>query len=177
MSIEEVLKKEESFRYQLLYRLMMDCECFLNNGDGNKNLWAHEPLKHIEYMKAIWDSFPKSGKPTWLKKKTLDAYERDLQPWLPGSTREEIAAMQPVIPKGRLFFVYNGKQIRPTQIYFGCQYLANHCIGGRAYVCYDCALRPVYIDTGKYTRHYRIPELRSVTADYKFGVISNFRRE
>lgn len=177
MSIEEVLKKEASFRYQLLYRLMNDCERFLNEGNGSKKLWAHDPLEHIEYMKAIWNSFPKSEKPRWLKKKTLEAYERDLQPDLPDSTREEIAAMQPVIPEGRLFFEYHGKQLRPTQIYFGCQYIANHCIGGRAYAAYDCALRPVYIDTGGCIKHYRIPELRSVIADYKFGVISNFRKE
>lgn len=176
MTIEEVLQHDESFRYQLLGRLQMDCGRFLNGNCNSKDLWAHDPLKQIEYMKAIWDSFPKSKKPRWLNKKTLEAYERDLQPYLPDSTQDEIATMSPVNPKGRLFFEYNGKEIRPTQVYFGCQYLANRCIGGKAYAHYDCALRPVYIDTGKGIKRYRIPELRSVTADYKYGVISNFRR-
>ena len=67
MELQEILKEDPKFRYQLLSRMQTDCDYFLENGNGHyKHLWAGDPKDQIEYMKAIWNSFPEDQKPEWL---------------------------------------------------------------------------------------------------------------
>lgn len=67
MTIEEVLRHDEKFRYMLLDRMKIDCLYFLGNGNrSSKYLWAGDEKEHISIMKAIHNSFPDDKKPEWL---------------------------------------------------------------------------------------------------------------
>ena len=58
---------DETFRYQLLGRLMMDCEYFLGyGGHDEKHLWAGNVQDHIIAMRELWHSCPYDKKPEWL---------------------------------------------------------------------------------------------------------------
>lgn len=68
MDIEKILgSKDMKFRYMMLDRMRADCDYYLGNGRlyGN-HLWAGNEERQIEYMKAIWKSFPADQKPEWL---------------------------------------------------------------------------------------------------------------
>lgn len=72
--LEEILKKDDSFKYQLLGRMQCDCEYYLKLGNKNPdNLWAKDEQKHIDYMKAIYGSFEK--KPSWIDMNKIRMYE------------------------------------------------------------------------------------------------------
>ena len=43
-----------------------------------KYLWAGSVQLQIAYMKAIWNSFPKYGKPEWLTMRQIEKYERKM---------------------------------------------------------------------------------------------------
>lgn len=70
-TIEDAVRASEAFRYQLLGRLRMDCNAYIENGDP-KRLWAHSPQKQIEFMNAIYDSFDDDKKPEWLSKDEIE---------------------------------------------------------------------------------------------------------
>lgn len=70
-TIEDAVRASESFRYQLLGRLRMDCNAYIENGDP-KRLWAHSPQKQIEFMNAIYDSFDDDKKPEWITKQDIE---------------------------------------------------------------------------------------------------------
>lgn len=74
--INWILSRDEQFRYQLLGRMKMDCDYYLGAGQqcGN-HLWAVSETEQIEYMKAIWNSFPADGKPEWLTFEQILDYE------------------------------------------------------------------------------------------------------
>lgn len=78
ISLECILGKEDSFRYQMLDRMRSDCEYYLGNGGSScrKFLWAGDEKLQIDYMEAIWQSFPESGKPQWLSLEQIDEYGR-----------------------------------------------------------------------------------------------------
>ena len=77
--INLVVHQDEIFRYQLLSRMKMDCEYFLGFGNMvEKYLWAGSVQLQIAYMKAIWNSFPKDGKPEWLTMRQIEKYERKM---------------------------------------------------------------------------------------------------
>ena len=77
MEFNEILKKDDQFRYQMLNRLQMDCEYFFGFGQRNpKVLWAKDMEQQIELMKALWNSFPADQKPEWLSLEEIKAYER-----------------------------------------------------------------------------------------------------
>ncbi|SHN86518.1 MULTISPECIES: LPD11 domain-containing protein [Desulfitobacterium] len=62
-----ILDHDDKYRYQLLDRMRMDCAYYLGNGQIYENhLWADNEKEQIEYMKAIWNSFPAESKPEWL---------------------------------------------------------------------------------------------------------------
>ena len=65
--VSVVLTWSLQFRYQMLDRMKQDCEYFLGHGNV---------ADHIEYMKALWWSFPESGKPEWLTLEEIKDYER-----------------------------------------------------------------------------------------------------
>ena len=64
--VSTVLTWSLQLRYQMLDRMKQDCEY----------LWAGNVADHIEYMKALWWSFPESGKPEWLTLEEIKDYER-----------------------------------------------------------------------------------------------------
>lgn len=75
--LKEVMRHDEKSRYQLLSRLRSDCDYFLGNGHRCKqHLWAHEVDEHIDYMKALWLSFPADKRPEWLSFEEIVVYEK-----------------------------------------------------------------------------------------------------
>lgn len=72
--LEEILKKDDHFKYQLLGRMQQDCKYYLTYGNKNpKHLWAKDEQQHIDYMKAIYESFEK--KPEWIDMNKIRMYE------------------------------------------------------------------------------------------------------
>lgn len=73
----EIQTWSNEFRYRLLDRMRSDCEYYLGYGNrAEKYLWAGNVATHIEYMKAIWNSFPDDCKPVWLTYDEILEYER-----------------------------------------------------------------------------------------------------
>lgn len=77
MKVEEVLSRDNGFKYQLLSRLQSDIPYFIETGDANA-LWAQSPKEQIKYMKAIYNSFKKNEKPEWLSMEDIKSYARDM---------------------------------------------------------------------------------------------------
>ena len=82
MVLEEILKHDETFRYQLLSRMVEDCNYYLGYGNRNaKDLWANDEWEQIEIMQALYESFPPEKKPEWLTPDDILGYgERMLTP-------------------------------------------------------------------------------------------------
>lgn len=82
MVLEEILKHDETFRYQLLSRMVEDCNYYLGYGNRNaKDLWANDEWEQIEIMQALYESFPSEKKPEWLTPDDILGYgERMLTP-------------------------------------------------------------------------------------------------
>lgn len=75
-TIKDLLKRDDTFKYQMLSRLQMDCEYYLGYGNRNtKQLWALNEKEHLEIMKALYDSFPDDEKPEWLTLDNIKEYE------------------------------------------------------------------------------------------------------
>lgn len=75
----DILKQEESFRYQLLSRMQMDCNYYLGNGNRNKSqLWADSEREQIETMKSLYNSFKDDMKPEWLTLEQILDYENKM---------------------------------------------------------------------------------------------------
>ena len=52
--MDDILNKDERFRYMLLDRMRTDCEYYLGNGGRNaRELWAGDEQLQIEYMVAL----------------------------------------------------------------------------------------------------------------------------
>ena len=78
-SIEDVLKKDDEFRYQLLGRLKSDCDYYLDNGNRNdKHLWAGNVKDQIQTMKDLYNSFSDDMKPDWISMEDIDNYEKEM---------------------------------------------------------------------------------------------------
>lgn len=72
----EMLKPEESYAYQLLARLKMDCDYYLGHGNGNVlRLWAKNVNEHITEMKKLYNGFSETKKPQWLTWEEILNYE------------------------------------------------------------------------------------------------------
>lgn len=79
MDFNDILRHDEKFRYQLLSRMKSDCDYYLGNGNRYaKHLWGEDEVKHIAYMKALWNSFGENGKPEWLTYDELLDYENKI---------------------------------------------------------------------------------------------------
>jgi len=79
MAVCDVLNHDETFRYQILSRLKMDCEYYLNYGNrAKRNLWATNERDHIDTMLALYESFPETGKPEWLTIEQIKEYENKM---------------------------------------------------------------------------------------------------
>ena len=67
---------DNTFNYQLLSRLQLDCKYFLGYGNGNEaRLWAGNVEEQITKMRELWDRFSDSEKPEWISEKEIDEYE------------------------------------------------------------------------------------------------------
>ena len=75
---EELLSRDETFRYQLLGRLRSDANYFLGNGNRYEpGLWAGSVEEHLSLMNKLWDSLPE--KPEWLTREQLNAYAEQMR--------------------------------------------------------------------------------------------------
>jgi len=64
--------EDQSFTYQMLSRLQMDCEYYLGNGGRyDPQLWAGNPVDQIKEMRRLYDLLHE--KPEWLT--PMDAIE------------------------------------------------------------------------------------------------------
>jgi len=71
-----ILNNTKDFRYQLLSRLKMDCEYYLNYGNKSvRQLWAGTEKEQIETMISLYESFEESEKPEWLTLEQIKEYE------------------------------------------------------------------------------------------------------
>ena len=78
-SVEDVLKKDDEFRYQLLGRLKSDCDYYLGNGNRkDKSLWAGNVKDQIQTMKDLYSSFSDDMKPDWISMEDIDNYEKEM---------------------------------------------------------------------------------------------------
>lgn len=84
LSAEETAKKvaeaaspkteRDTFGYQLLGRLVQDCEYYLGNGNrAKKHLWAGDEVSQIEKMKELYAGF--AEKPKWITSADIERYE------------------------------------------------------------------------------------------------------
>ena len=81
MTINDVLNRDLTFRYQLLGRLQADCEYYLNYGNRNiKRLCAGNEAEQIELMIKLYDSFTEKEKPQWLTKDKILEYAKEMLP-------------------------------------------------------------------------------------------------
>ena len=97
--INDLVHKEDTFRYQMLSRLQMDCDYFLGNGNrADKHLWAGNVPDHIKIMRALYNSFSDDEKPEWISMEDIDNYEKEMT-----DTLKESAALDKIgniIPEG-----------------------------------------------------------------------------
>ena len=115
MTIEEVLKRDIEFRYMLLGRMKTDCYYYLQTEKNYKYLWANNEYKQIEYMKAIWNSFPEDGKPQWLTMEHIESLERQMTPWLGDTPIEELKDLKPIYV-GDLIYYDKGQFHKPDHL-------------------------------------------------------------
>jgi hypothetical protein len=79
MDMEQILNSDNTFKYQLLSRLQMDCNYYLGNGNRYaKHLWADDEKDQIETMKELWKSFSNDEKPDWLTWDDILEYEKEM---------------------------------------------------------------------------------------------------
>ena len=103
-SIEDVLKKDDEFRYQLLGRLKSDCDYYLGNGNrSDKSLWAGNVKDQIQTMKDLYNSFSDDMKPDWISLEDIDNYEKEMTDglkedinYLTPTTKDEPLNIKPV---------------------------------------------------------------------------------
>ena len=77
--MQDLLNHDDTFRYQLLDRLRLDCKYYLGYGDRyDKHLWAGSVEKQIEAMKTLWNSFTEENKPEWLTLEEIEQYEKEM---------------------------------------------------------------------------------------------------
>lgn len=70
---------DDSFKYKLLDRMKQDCGYYLGYGNRQKQcLWSLDEIKHIENMKALYNSFPEDGKPEWLTMEDIEKFEKEM---------------------------------------------------------------------------------------------------
>ena len=71
-----LLNSSETFRYQLLSRLQMDCDYYLNCANkSSRVLWSGDEKEQIENMFQLHESFSEDKKPEWLTIEQIKEYE------------------------------------------------------------------------------------------------------
>ena len=68
---------DEGYPYAMLDRMKSDCEYYLGYSNrSSKYLWAKDPKRHIEIMKAIYNRL--NPKPEWLTIDQINEYEKQM---------------------------------------------------------------------------------------------------
>lgn len=71
--------EEKKFQYMMLDRLRIDCDYYLGYGRRNSGILREGDVKkHIDAMKAIWNSFFENEKPEWLSWEQILDYEKKM---------------------------------------------------------------------------------------------------
>lgn len=71
------MSENNTFNYQLLSRLQMDCNYFLGNGRGYEgHLWADNVNAQINKMKELYNGFSDKDKPQWITMEDILDYEK-----------------------------------------------------------------------------------------------------
>lgn len=79
MEINELLNHDNTFKYQMLDRLISDCKYYLGYGGRNpKSLWAKDEKEQIEAMKALYGSFSDEDKPEWTNMEEIESFEKKM---------------------------------------------------------------------------------------------------
>lgn len=91
---------DNSYEYQLLSRLIQDCEFFLGYGNGAvKHLWAGNVEDQIAKMKELYNSFPEDKKPEWITMDKILDYEKQMKAFTPKenvwASKKKADVMQP----------------------------------------------------------------------------------
>lgn len=77
MSYIDLSSVDDKFKYQLLDRMISDCDYYLGWGKRNSNnLWALNENDHINYMKILYGSFDIEAKPQWITWDEILVYEQ-----------------------------------------------------------------------------------------------------
>lgn len=81
------VSKDDSFKYMMLSRYLMDADYFLGAGGGYEGHLYHKSVpNHISAMKELWNSFPEDGKPEWLTMEQINDYETKMNHKLESET-------------------------------------------------------------------------------------------
>lgn len=74
---QPVVTHDTSFNYQLLARLVQDCDYYLGfGGRAKKHLWAGDEAEQIQKMKELYDGFQE--KPQWITLEDIARYEAEM---------------------------------------------------------------------------------------------------
>ena len=74
-----MIHKDDTFKYQMLSRLQMDCDYFLGNGNGYEgHLYYKEVNEHCDEMEKLWNSFAEEDKPEWLTMEQIKEYREKM---------------------------------------------------------------------------------------------------
>ena len=89
-TLEDILNKDDKFRYMLLSRMQSDVKYFLGNGNRHEpDLWGGNVENHLNVMYKLWDSLPE--KPEWLTREQLGSYAQQMRH---PSVIEQISALK-----------------------------------------------------------------------------------
>lgn len=96
-----LLWHRDDFPYQMLARLISDCDYYLGAGGYHeKHLWAGNVKDHIAKMKEIYNSFLPADKPDWTSMEDIERYERMMNaPTEFASRMEQIPGYGEVTPQ------------------------------------------------------------------------------
>lgn len=72
-TIDKLINKDESFRYQMLDRMRSDMAYFIDNKGSENQLWSHDAKSQLIYMKALWYSLPE--RPHWLSMEQINDFQ------------------------------------------------------------------------------------------------------
>lgn len=129
MTLSKLVAYDETMKYQLIDRMRLDCDYYLEGGNRhNKYLWANDEKEQIEIMFLLYHSV--KSKPEWLSIEGIEDYakEMNVENW------------------SKRIHVFNGGS-------FGITFDIFHCLNEGIYECYvypgDSCIDAVLLTTTK----------------------------
>lgn len=96
MEERELLNKDPEFRYQLLSRMVQDCNYYLGCGNRSaKHLWAQNEKEQIEIMIMLYNSFPAAEQPEWISLSEIEELENKMLHMNTGKMKAMFAFIDP----------------------------------------------------------------------------------